>query len=79
MAETNETNETLITRIQLLESHVKALEARLNELCPPPNLSKVAPDGIQFSFDVKKWIETIESRLDESVKATYDLAKGTYY
>ncbi len=79
MAETNEITETLTTRIQLLESHVKALEARLNELCPPPNLSKVAPDGIQFSFDVKKRIEIIESRLDESEKANYDLAKGTYY
>jgi hypothetical protein len=75
----SETNETLTTKVQLLELQVKALEARLNELCPPPNLSKVAPDGIQFSFDVKKWIENIESRLDESDKGTHNLAKGTYY
>lgn len=74
----SETIETLTTRVQLLESHVKALEARLNDLCPPPNLSKVAPDGIQLSFDVKKRIENIESRLHDD-PMTEASSKGTYY
>jgi len=74
----SETIETLTTRIQLLESHVKMLEARLNDLCPPPNPSKVAPDGIQTSFDVKKRIETIESRLHDEPKSEAS-SKGTYY
>ena len=70
--------ETLTTRVQLLESYVKALEARLNDLCPPPNLSKVAPEGFQSSFDVKKRIENIESRLNDDPK-TEASSKGTYY
>ena len=73
----SETIETLTTRIQLLESHVKMLEARLNDLSPPPNLSKVAPDGYQTSFDVKKRIENIELRLHDEPKI--DASKGTYY
>ena len=74
----SETIETLTARFQLLESHVKALEARLNDLCPPPNPSKVAPDGIQNSFDVKKRIENIESQLHDEPKAEAS-SKGTYY
>ena len=74
----SETIETLTARFQLLESHVKALEARLNDLCPPPNPSKVAPDGIQLSFDVKKRIENIESRLHDD-PMTEASSKGTYY
>ena len=69
--------ETLTARVQLLESQVKMLEARLNDLCPPPNSSKVAPDEFQSSFDVKKRISTIESRLDDAPKT--DESKGTYY
>lgn len=69
--------ETLTARVQLLESQVKMLEARLNDLCPPPNSSKVAPDEFQSSFDVKKRIATIESRLDDAPKT--DESKGTYY
>jgi len=74
----SETIETLTTRIQVLESHIKMLEARLNDLCPPPNPSKVAPDGIQSSFDVKKRIENIESRMHDEPK-TEASSKGTYY
>ena len=74
----SETIETLTTRVQLLESHVKMLEARLNDLCPPPNSSKVAPDGFQSSFDVKKRIENIESRMHDEPK-TEASSKGTYY
>jgi hypothetical protein len=58
-----ETIETLTARVQLLESQVKMLEERLNDLCPVTNSSKVAPDN---SIDVKKHIENEE-------------AKGTYY
>ena len=68
--------ETLTARVQLLESQVKMLEARLNDLCPPPNLSKVAPEGVTCSFDVKKRVENIESRLHDEPKTD---SKGTYY
>ena len=69
--------QTLNTRIETLESQVKVLYARLNDLCPPPNPSKVAPEGNTTSFDVKKRVEDIETRLD--TKDTYDSAKGKYY
>ena len=69
--------QTLNTRIETLESQVKVLYARLNDLCPQPNPSKVAPEGNRISFDVKKRVKDIETRLD--TKDTYDLAKGTYY
>jgi hypothetical protein len=73
-----ETIETLTARIKTLESQVKILEARLNDLCPPLNPSKVAPEGLQSSsFDVKKRVKDIETRLD--TKDTCDSAKGTYY
>jgi hypothetical protein len=54
------------------------LEARLNDLCPVTNSSKVAPDGFQSSFDVKKRIENIESRMHDEPK-TEASSKGTYY
>ena len=72
----SETNETLNIRIQLLESQVKTHEARLNDLCLQPNQSKVAPEGVACSFDVKKNIENIESRVDDRFDTD---SKGTYY
>ena len=72
----SETIETLNIRIQLLESQVKTLEARLNDLCLQPNQSKVAPEGVACSFDVKKNIENIESRVDDRFDTD---SKGTYY
>jgi hypothetical protein len=51
-----------------LVARVQALEARLNDLCPPPNLSRVAPEGVTISpFDVKRRIEAMED------------VNGTYY
>lgn len=50
----NELIESLVARIQVLE-------ARLNDLCPPPNSSRVTPEGIP-SFDVKKRIEALEQK-----------------
>lgn len=47
---------------ELLLERIQALEARLNDLCPPPNPSKVTPEGMP-SFDVKKRIELIESQI----------------
>jgi len=73
-----ETIETLTARIKTLESQVKLLEARLNDLCPHTNPSKVSPEGLQScSFDVKKRVKDIETRLD--TKDTFDLSKDTYY
>ena len=48
--------------IESLVARIQVLEARLNDLCPPPNSSRVTPEGIP-SFDVKKRIEALESRL----------------
>jgi hypothetical protein len=50
----NEIIESLLTRVQ-------ALEARLNDLCPPPNSSVVAPQGI-LPYDVKRRIEALEQK-----------------
>jgi len=47
----------------LLLLRIQALEARLNDLCPPPNPSRVAPEGIETetpSFHVKRRIESLE-------------------
>ena len=46
--------ESLLTRVQVLE-------ARLNDLCPPPNPSQVTPEVMPM-FDVKKRIEALEAR-----------------
>jgi hypothetical protein len=51
---TNEIIESLLARVQ-------ALEARLNDLCPPPNSSVVAPQGMP-PFDVKRRIEALEQK-----------------
>ena len=50
--------------IESLLARIEALEARLDDLCPRPNPSRVTPEGI----DVKKRIEDLEHE-----------HKGTYY
>lgn len=58
--EASETITNLLARVQ-------ALEARLNDLCPPPNSSRVTPEGMP-PFDVKKRIEALESQKDPYYK-----------
>ena len=53
--------------IESLLARIQALEARLDDLCPRHNLSRVTPEGMP-SFDVKKRIEDLEQE-----------HKGTYY
>lgn len=55
------------TIIESLLARVNALEARLNDLCPPPNSSRVTPEGMP-SFDVKKRIEALELQKDPYYK-----------
>ena len=50
--------------IESLLARVQVLEARLNALCPTPNPSSVAPEGI-LSFDVRKRIEALEEQTPE--------------
>jgi len=45
--------------IESLLARIQALEARLDDLCPRPNPSRVTPEGIP-SFDAKKRIEDLE-------------------
>ena len=47
--------------IESLLARVQVLEARLNDLCPPPNQSQVTPEDMP-TFDVKKRIEALEAR-----------------
>lgn len=65
----NEVLEVLETSevIANLLARVQALEARLNDLCPPPNPSAVRPEGMP-PFDVKKRIEALESKNDTYYK-----------
>jgi hypothetical protein len=51
-------------RIESLLARVHALEARLNDLCPPPKSSTVRPEGVP-PFDVKRRIEALESKKEE--------------
>jgi hypothetical protein len=62
----NEVLEASETIAHLL-ARVQALEARLNDLCPPPNSSRVTPEGMP-PFDVKKRIEALESQKDPYYK-----------
>jgi hypothetical protein len=50
--------------IESLLARVQVLEARLNALCPTPNPSYVAPEGM-LSFDVRKRIEALEEQTPE--------------
>lgn len=63
----NEIIESLLARVQ-------ALEARLNDLCPPPNSSVVTPQGMP-PFDVKRRVEALEqkdkSKCDDEDEDTY--------
>lgn len=59
-------NEVAETIAHLL-ARVQALEARLNDLCPPPSSSRVTPEGMP-PFDVKKRIEALESKNDTYYK-----------
>ena len=45
-----------------LMARIQALEARLNDLCPLTNSSRVMPEGMP-AFDVKRRVEALESRL----------------
>jgi hypothetical protein len=45
-----------------LMARIQSLEARLNDLCPPTNSSRVMPEGMP-AFDVKRRVEALESRL----------------
>lgn len=65
---------SVVEIIASLLARVQALEARLNDLCPPPNLSTVAPQGMP-PFDVKRRIEALERRLSSGQEDDED----TYY
>ncbi len=57
--------------IESLLARVQVLEARLNDLCPPPNPSRVTPEGMP-SFDVRKRVESLEEpKCDDFHYATY--------
>jgi len=62
--------------IESLVARIQVLEARLNDLCPPPNSSRVTPEGMP-SFDVKRRIEALESRLSSGNDKEDD--EDTYY
>ena len=64
MSQSDEIIESLLARVQ-------ALEARLNDLCPQPNPSRVTPEGMP-TFDVKKRIDVLETRHgDENTQPYY--------
>ncbi len=64
---------------QILFAKIAELEARINDLSPPQNSTKIKPDGMP-SFDVKKRIEALEAKLsDYSDSYSENDAKGTYY
>jgi hypothetical protein len=57
--------------IESLLARVQVLEARLNDLCPPPNPSRVTPEGMP-SFHVRKRLDALEEpKCDDFHYATY--------
>jgi len=57
--------------IESLLVRVQVLEARLNDLCPPPNPSRVTPEGMP-SFNVRKRLDTLEEpKYEDFHYATY--------
>jgi hypothetical protein len=71
-----------MTDIESLLLRVQVLEARLNDLCPPQNSSRVAPEGVTIPpYDVKRGSEDVNGTYYENWTGYHyaELAIGDHY